>query len=336
MKRGITGTGKPVLLGKRPAKYDARNLRLAKYLVAPKLVAPPASTDHYAKVSDWMMYANDRYGDCTIAAAGHAIESWSTYAAKGPGVMTDQEILAAYWKVSGGVGQDNGAYMLDVMNLWRKEGIGPDKIEAFVQIDHKDLTQLKLAINLFGSAYFGMALPDVNTFGPWIEVQGPPDYWNGHAISIVGYNDTTGRFKVATWGELVDMSYAWALKYGDEAYASLNDLSIRADSGQSPEGFDFVTLQEDLSHIGDPVTPEPAPPPEPAPEPDFPPSVVVRYPIFTQITQPGVRLVVNGNPRPVVHRYQFEAAEEAGAIFASDPNADITAENVGSFKVGLE
>lgn len=222
--------------------------------------------DHASRLpSDIGMMGNDVYGNCTVAAAGHAVQSWSLYAERGMKTIPNSDILKAYFAISP---NDEGAYMLDLLNYWRKSGIGDDIAEAFVEIDISDLTQVKLAIDYFGSAYVGMCLPDENTFGPWTSPTGAPNPNNGHAIEYLAYDDARQMFKVATWGEVWDLSYAWHLKYADEGYTILNDISINLATNKSPEGFSYAELQNDLSRIGDPITPEPTPDPAPVPDPE--------------------------------------------------------------------
>jgi hypothetical protein len=239
----------PRRLGKLPKKFDNRTLQIARYLR--RLPVPPPTIDHASRLpADLGMMANDRLGDCTIAAAAHCVQSWSVYAERGIQTLTDAQVIAAYTAISP---NDNGATMLDALNYWRKTGVGPDKIEAFAEAPMGDIAYAKLVIQYFGSAYIGISLPDQNTFGPWTTVTGAPNPWNGHAVNLVAYDDARQMFKVCTWGEIWDMSYAWFQKYTDECYAPLNDLSLIQATGKSPEGFDWTALQYDLAHIGDPV-----------------------------------------------------------------------------------
>ena len=245
-------------LGKHPKKFDHRTLMLARYM--PTLPMPPVAVDHASKLpSNIGMMGNDRYGDCTVAAAGHMVQSWTTYAERGTMTIPDSQLISAYLSLSP---NDEGAYMLDVLNMWRNSGIGGEKIEAFVEAGSADLIQAKLAIQYFGSLYIGVSLPDTNTFGPW-DVPNPTwpgNPYNGHAICLVAYDDAKKMFKVCTWGEVWDMSYGWFQKYNDESYAVLDDISTIIATGKTPEGFDMTALQTDLAHLGDPVTP-----PEPIP-----------------------------------------------------------------------
>lgn len=290
-------------LGKHPKKNDRRTLLFARYVNA--LPAPPSVIDHASKLPhDIGMMGNDKYGDCTVAAAGHQIQSWTIYTGAAMNTIPDQEIMAAYNVLSP---TDNGAYMLDVLNYWRKTGIGGDQIEAFVETSTADLTQCKLAIQCFGSHYIGMALPDINTQGPW-DVVSPtwkPNPNNGHCVALIGYNDTTKMFKVATWGEVWDMSYDWFQKYVDESYAILNDIEIIKLSGRSPEGFDWTTLQNDLNHIKDQVTPNPIPVPTPVPAPKVTTSMA--------ITKVGsvTWAVYSGSVLQSMHNDQLEAVQNA-------------------------
>lgn len=249
-------------LGKHPPKLDRRNLKLKSYLPV-ALPAPPPAVDRASRLRNIGMMANDQYGDCTIAGAGHMVQSWSVYAERGQQNIPDSEIVKAYLAISP---NDDGAYMLDALNYWRKTGVGTDKIEAFVEVEPRNVMQAKLAIQYFGAVYIGMALPDKNLYGPWTEPTGPGNPYNGHAVCLVAYDDTRKVFKACTWGEIWDMSYSWYESYADECYAVLNDLSLIQASGLTPSGFDWNKLQGDLNRLGDPIT-DPVPTPEPTPTP---------------------------------------------------------------------
>ena len=63
-------------LGKLAHRDDARTLKLTNYLTTGALPSAPATLDLSGKVANWQMFANDRLGDCTCAAAGHMVELW--------------------------------------------------------------------------------------------------------------------------------------------------------------------------------------------------------------------------------------------------------------------
>lgn len=319
-------------LGKHPKKFDNRTLQLARYLK--KLPTPLVAVDHASRLpADIGMMGNDQYGDCTVAAAGHMVQSWTTYAERGIETIPDSQILAAYRTVSP---NDDGAYLLDVLNLWHKTGIGPDKIEAFVEVGPADLTQAKLCIEYFGSCYIGMSLPNVNTFGPWTTPTGDPNPYNGHAVALIAYNDNTQMFKVCTWGEIWDLSYAWFQKYADEGYAALNDILLVQATGKSPEGFDWAALQYDLTHIGDPVTPPAPTPPAPVPPAPVPGPVVAPQFAITVTENPNYVVSLGGVKQTPTHYSPFEAAEHAGDLKLANPSQAVTIESAGRWVVTLK
>ena len=144
-------------LGKHRPKIDSRTLQFGPYLTK-ALPAPPASVDYTKPVTNWPMMGNDQYGDCTCAAAGHMIEEWTANTSKEL-ILPDAQILKAYDHFSHG-NPDAGANMLDVLKYWRKTGIGGDKITAFAQLEPQNDIQLRDSVNLFGSCYIGLALPN--------------------------------------------------------------------------------------------------------------------------------------------------------------------------------
>ena len=88
-----------VRLGKLPVRTDSRTLALPRYVDRAKLPPPPPAIDLAAAVTEWPMYANDRIGDCTTAAAAHMIEAW-TAPTRGAAVeVSERAVLAAFGRV---------------------------------------------------------------------------------------------------------------------------------------------------------------------------------------------------------------------------------------------
>jgi len=246
-----------VKLGKSRPKFDSRTLLFGAY-VTKNLPAPPSSVDYSKAVSSWPMMGNDKYGDCTCAAAGHMIEEWTanTGAEK---TLTDATVLSAYRHFAGN-DADAGASMLDVLKYWRKTGIGGDKILGFTQLQPRSIVQAKDSITLFGNCYIGVSLPDfavaANTnviTTPWVvPPQGPvgdaaPNPENGHCIPAVGYDDR--NLYVVTWGTLKMMSWEFYQTYMDEAFAVLSNDWISQRLGTAPNGFNLASLQQDLRTV---------------------------------------------------------------------------------------
>jgi len=242
-------------LGKAPARLDPRTLQLSNYLRPELLPPPPPEADWATKVKSWPMMANDRIGDCTIAAAGHCIEEWTADVGRQQ-VVPDSAIISAYSAVSGYdpvTGQhDIGANELDVLNYWRKTGIGGHTVRAYVALEPGNLDHVRDTVSIFGNCYIGLALPaSAQTQRVWaVPPGGPtglgaPGSWGGHAVPVVAY-DPRG-LTVVTWGALKRMTWGFWVAYCDEAYALLSDDFLTAD--KTPAGIDLVTLEQDLNQV---------------------------------------------------------------------------------------
>lgn len=245
----------PRMLGKRPARHDARTLKLARYTAA--LPSPPTSCDLTGKITNLGMMLNDSLGDCTCAAIGHTIQAWT---AEGGAqvILPDTDILSAYELFCGykpgDPSTDQGGVELDVLNGWRKAGVGGHTIGAYATLQksaggvfHRGSWQHDVmnAVHYFGAAYIGVQLTDADVQdAAWIYHHGGTR--DGHAIPIVAY-DPDG-VTVITWGQLVKASWSFINGYMDEAYCLLSS-DIIGSSGTSPEGFDLSQLQSDLQAV---------------------------------------------------------------------------------------
>jgi len=139
-------------LGKAPRRDDVRTLRLARYLT-PALPVPASSVNWTLGVTDWGMMLNDCLGCCTIAAVGHAVQTWRLNAGGLAGTNTplsqlptsgslltipDATVLEYYQHWDGydpaKPDSDQGGVELDVLKNWRHEGFDGHTLEAFVEI----------------------------------------------------------------------------------------------------------------------------------------------------------------------------------------------------------
>lgn len=240
-------------LGKRPVRHDKRTLLLADYLTGP-LPPPPAAQDwarHLAKIG---MMLNDQIGDCTCAAAGHAIQIWSSNANREV-TVSDADVVAAYSAITGyspnDPSTDNGAVELDVLNYWRQTGIGGHKIAGFVKLEPKNTSHIESAIALFGGTYIGLGLPiSAQNQNVWSVVGGPdgePGSWGGHAVYVVEY-DAHGLTCI-TWGQLKRMTWGFWQQYCDEAYGILSNDWLNPTTHIAPNGFNIGVLMADLQKV---------------------------------------------------------------------------------------
>jgi hypothetical protein len=244
-------------LGKHPPVIDDRTLLFEKY-ATPALPAPPASIDYGTKVQTWPMYGNDKYGDCTCAAAGHMIQNW-TANANDEITPPNGTVLKFYEHFVGDPPPpDAGCNMLQVLNYWRKTGLDQHKITAYTAVKLNNQAEAMTALYLFGSIYIGVELPDFAVTGddylaiPWVVPAGgpvgdaAPNPNNGHCIPAVGYD--ADNLTIITWGAVKTMSWEFYDAYADEAFAVLSQDFIDK-AGTNLNGFNLAELETDLEHL---------------------------------------------------------------------------------------
>jgi hypothetical protein len=237
-------------LGKTPAKYDGRTLKLSSYLDVPKLPPlPPAGSDWFKRVSRFNMAGNDTYGDCVIAGAAHMRQTWTANAGKEI-ITPDKTVVKQYLSLTGG--QDTGLNMLAVLNYWRQHGLFGNKIGAFVSVNPRKVTQMAYANFLFGGIYLGLELPlawqdakiwDAGPNGPVGDYE--PGSLGGHCVAAG--KATLAGYVVSTWGMEMQVTPA-GMMYADEAYAVLS-LDWFTATHKTIHGFAWKDLKSDLSRI---------------------------------------------------------------------------------------
>jgi hypothetical protein len=240
-------------LGKLPVRTDVRTLRIGSYVDTQKLPTPPDTLDLADRVADWPMYANDRIGDCTIAASGHMIEAWTAESSGHAVEISERSVLSAFDHVKqvDPLTGEEGAVVIDVLKYWRKQGIGSHRIGAFARVSVYDHALARASSWLFGGLYVGVQLPitaqDQEVWDWTGSLSGPakPGSWGGHAIDLVRYGPT--GVTVVTWGRLQEVTWPFWDRYCDEVYAILSTDFL--DHGRAPNGFDLAALKADLALV---------------------------------------------------------------------------------------
>jgi hypothetical protein len=240
-------------LGKLPVRTDVRTLRMGRYVDTQKLPTPPDTLDLADRVGDWPMYANDRIGDCTIAAAGHMIEAWTGESSGHAVEISERSVLSAFDHVKqvDPLSGEEGAVVIDVLKYWRKQGIGRHRIGAFARVAVYDHALARASAWLFGGLYVGVQLPltaqDQQVWDWTGSLSGPakPGSWGGHAIDLVRYGEN--GVTVVTWGRLQEVTWSFWDRYCDEVYAILSTDFL--DHGKAPNGFDLAALKADLELV---------------------------------------------------------------------------------------
>ena len=238
--------------GKQPKKSDYRTLRFGSYLTP--AVPPPAPAYSvlnrvYAGANMtnptllFPLDGNDTLGDCTIAAAAHAVTVYDGLAGKA-NIPAGPAVIAQYEQLTGG--QDAGLNELDVLKYWRKNAMFGGAILAFTAIDPKNRTHVEQALSLFGGVYLGFqvtkdCIQQFNDRQPWIPGQ---LLHEGHAVYAVEY-DQNG-VTVLTWGNTQKGTWDWWDQCVDEAYAI---VPPQAQNPAFAPGFDVKQLLADLAAV---------------------------------------------------------------------------------------
>jgi hypothetical protein len=237
-------------LGKLAPQFPVAVKDMHCYMVAP-LPKAPAAVDHATQVTaGFPMDGNDRYGDCTMAAAAHLIQAWNAETGIELPVPTDAEVVAQYLKLSHG--KDSGLVESRVLQDWLRTGLWGSKIVAYAPVNVHSLEALKQAVAYFGGVYVGVQVPKnaQSQFAderPWALEPGwqQQPIEGGHAIPILGYDEQW--LYCVTWGAVQKISWDWWSTYGDEAWVILSEEFKKAGK---IGGIDVATLQADLASVG--------------------------------------------------------------------------------------
>lgn len=206
-------------LGKLGPRFPVGLKDLMSYAAA-TLPPPPASVDWAKNVADWPMDGNDQYGDCTMAAAAHCLQSWNAEANVNLPIPSEQQVVSTYLQLTGGA--DSGLVESEVLRTWNTVGLWGDRIAGYAPVNVHNLVALRQAIDLFGGTYVGIQVPanaqqQFESQQPWTLASGwqNQSIVGGHAVPLLGY-DADWLYCV-TWGAVQQMAWDWWHTYGDEA-----------------------------------------------------------------------------------------------------------------------
>lgn len=246
-------------LGRKAKVTDSRTLKLGRYLETQPLAPPPAEVSWVTKVPQFPMFLNDSLGDCVIAAMAHMIQQWSYYSSGGTAevTVTNAQVLAAYERLGGYVPgdptTDNGVVMLDALRYWKNTGFAGHRIQAYMTVNYKNLTEVFQAIQIFGNVFVGLNLPltaqgenawTVANGGPINNPDAAPGSWGGHCVPVMAGSPET--LTCVTWGEKLKMSHNFFKDYAEEAFVILSPDWL-SKLGESPSNFNLNQLVSDLA-----------------------------------------------------------------------------------------
>jgi hypothetical protein len=232
-------------LGKRPARWDDRTLRLLDY-VSPSMPLPPPAVRWDRAVKRWGVLGNNQYGNCVIATAGHMINTWIANDAKRDGSISDDAAI----QLSRRMGALRGYVVLDRLNWWWKNGMWGHEIAAYASLLPELRESVQYAVALFGACDVGLRMPLAwQNQTVWSTGKGNrfrAGSWGGHSVPIIGYD--ADHCYLVTWGHVQTITWSAVETYCDEAYAVISPDWMNEDQ-RNPVGFDYETLRAVLASI---------------------------------------------------------------------------------------
>jgi len=251
-------------LGRLHRTYDPRVPHLSALLAGQPVTAPPPAVDWTKGMpSNLGMMLNDTLGDCTCAAVYHAFQVWTFNAGGQMVTQPDSDVEELYIQAcgynprAGGEGPGGNeqhvlTYLLNKGAPSGPKGAARQKISAFVEVDPRNVDDVKSTINDCGLAYIGFNVPQsVQPPG-----QPPPAVWDyvpsqsniigGHAVVLAGYDSTGAR--VISWGQYYTMTWVFFAHFVDEVYA-IADSSWVESKGTTPGGFTLSQLEAQMNAL---------------------------------------------------------------------------------------
>ncbi len=251
-------------MGRTPRTYNPRIPHLSSILAGKQLPPPPPSVDYTIGLpSNLGMMLNDKLGDCTCAAFYHALQVWSRKA-KGkevtePDCAVEQLYIQACGYNPEHRGEGPGGNEQKVLEYILKNGapFGPagesrHRILAFVEVDPRNLDDVKRTIDDCGVAYIGFNVPESidppngETPAVWAVDPSHSKINGGHAVVLPGY-DAEGAI-VISWGQLYKMTWEFFSKFVDEVYG-MADRDWMEKTGRTPACMSAAELEAQMEAL---------------------------------------------------------------------------------------
>lgn len=230
-------------------------------LAGKRLPIPPVSVNYLkAMPNNLGMFLNDTLGDCTCAAVYHSLQVW-TFMTNTMQIYSNANVLATYEALCGynpsDPSTDQGGVEQNVLKGWLTGGvpIGPsgdrDVLSAWIEVDPRNINDVKWVINSCGVAYIGFNVP--SNIMP--DNAPPPQVWDvapnatilgGHAVALAGYDSSV--VNLISWGQKYEMTWPFFQQYTDEIYALVNANWLTY-TASTPLGFTLDQLALQMSAL---------------------------------------------------------------------------------------
>ena len=233
-------------LGRIASLLDREAMRVGhpvESLRKPSTVLPkPTLPFDWAKALSFPIDGNDIYGDCMMAAAEHADNTFT--GDNGTESSFNQSLtVSTYLALSGG---NNGLNSGQIISAWEGglPGVPTAKIMDALNIDTTDAELVQTAMWLFGGLFFTLAIPDTwynnfSTGGTW-DSPATADSNNGHGVWWNGV-DANGHYRMETWG-----TYGWITPGGVKVCDPGGFVAFSTrwfnSTGKAPNGYTYNQL----------------------------------------------------------------------------------------------
>lgn len=257
-------------LGRLARAFNPRVPHYSALIAGKSLPAIPASHDWSRDMkpipgspTPFGMMDNDTLGDCTCAAVYHARQLWtSNYGNMITEPDSDVELLyekACGWNPAvpgegpGGNEQAVLTYLTNIGAPTGPAGATVDKISAFVEVDPRNIADVKRTIYSCGLAYIGFQVPQsvMPAGGPppavWRVDPGDSKIIGGHAVVLVGYNSEYA--KLISWGQFYEMTWQFFSTFVDETYAIADDAWFNSQNASNPLGLTLQQLEAQMQAL---------------------------------------------------------------------------------------
>jgi len=250
----------PYPLGRLSRGHDARVPHLSALIAGQRPPPPPPAID-YTRIGIEQMPAElgamltDRLAIATCAAYYHAVQVWSFNAKNGDiDFEPDSNVERLYIEACGyepqagdagpgGTAQAVLTYLVQAGAPTGFRGQHRRPVLAFVEVDPRNIDDVKRTIADCGLAYVGLKVPASLAADPplvWDVRRDDTRIVGGHAVVLAGY-DARGA-KVISWGRQYMMTWRFFAEYVDEVYAIADPDWIDAGGG-TPGGLSIAELQ---------------------------------------------------------------------------------------------
>jgi hypothetical protein len=202
----------------------------------------PATFNLENCLNDNHVFANDRWGDCVIAARAHQTMRFETYEQESCPLITDDEVLAEYWMEQGATPYtrkhfcikrpgwsskpDNGLTILDSLKSWKKGWVAGGQrlsIYAYGQLDPRVTDYMKASLYSLSGIQVGFALPNAikGNVEQWNVPIDDGGLWGYHMVYLRPVFD--GCYFGVTWGKNVMISIPFVQRYAFNCFGIVDN-----------------------------------------------------------------------------------------------------------------